>query len=75
MKCYNILFSSKGLLFNIGSYILLAIIFLIKKGIKKTNKNKKNNSDIKEPPKKFKNKTKNNDDSKAIKLNISEFKV
>ena len=28
MKCYNILFSSKGLLFNIGSYILLAIIFL-----------------------------------------------
>ena len=28
MKCYNTLFSSKGLLFNIGSYTLLAIIFL-----------------------------------------------
>ena len=29
MKCYNILFTSKGLLFNIGTYIFLAIIFLI----------------------------------------------
>ena len=42
MKCYSFLFTSEGLLFNIGSYILLAIIFLniillivfIKKGYK-----------------------------------------
>ena len=141
MKCYNILFTSKGLLNNIGSYTFLSIIFLniilvvafiskgyktlfakiyeikkgsnsyknkeimnnndiikttgnsnIKKGkkknkkankriIKKTNKkkkkNKKNNSEVKEPPKKYKNrnKTANNDDSKAIKLSSSEVKV
>ena len=42
MKCYSFLFTSEGLLFNIGSFILLAIIFLniillivfIKKGYK-----------------------------------------
>jgi len=28
MKCYNILFTSKGLLFNIGSYTFLSIILL-----------------------------------------------
>ena len=28
MKCYNILFTSEGLLYNIGSYIFMAIIFL-----------------------------------------------
>ena len=28
MKCYSFLFTSEGLLFNIGSYIILAIIFL-----------------------------------------------
>ena len=50
-----------------------------KRIIKKTNKKKKkkNNSEVKEPPKKYKNrnKTANNDDSKAIKLSSSEVKV
>ena len=41
--------------------------------MKKNKKNKKNNSDLEEPPRKIKNKSKN--DIKAIKLNSSEVKV
>jgi len=47
----------------------------IKKSKNKKNKNKKNNPYIKEPPKKFKNKNKINDENKTIKLSSSEVKV
>jgi len=126
MKCYYILFTSEGLLYNIGSYIFLTIIFLniillivfILKGykilcnkiyeiIKDSNsyknegimnnkeviksiignskiivnkkKKEKNNTNIKEPPKNFKNKKRTkttiNDESKVIKLSSYEVKV
>ena len=42
---------------------------------KSKKKNKKNNHIKKEPPKKFKNKNKTNDENKVIKLSISEVKV
>jgi len=29
MKCYKLLFSKEGIIYNIGSYLLLTIIFII----------------------------------------------
>ena len=89
MKCYEVLFSKDGLLTNIGSYILILIIFIhiastiifykcgyyfLENNIKKIMKEKKKLNPNKSP-KKIKNEAKNKNNNNSPKQKSEKLKL